>query len=97
MKTPKTWIITGAARGLGREMSKAVLDSGENVVATVRTKPEELAEKLGRHPSLHVAVLDINDDVQAEKVAAETATKFGSIGWGIYCSTKFAVVPTTMT
>jgi NAD(P)-dependent dehydrogenase (short-subunit alcohol dehydrogenase family) len=79
MEKTKTWIITGAARGFGLEISKAVLDSGDNVVATVRSKPEELAEKLGRHSGLDVAILDINDEVQAEKVAAEAAKKFGSI------------------
>jgi NAD(P)-dependent dehydrogenase (short-subunit alcohol dehydrogenase family) len=79
MKTPKTWIITGAARGFGLEIGKAVLDSGDNVVATVRSKPEDLAEKLGRHPRLHVAILDINDEGRAEKVAMDAVNKFGSI------------------
>jgi NAD(P)-dependent dehydrogenase (short-subunit alcohol dehydrogenase family) len=61
----KTWIITGAARGFGLEISKAVLGSGDNVVATVRSKPEDLAAKLDNHPKLHVASLDITDEPQA--------------------------------
>jgi hypothetical protein len=64
MKTPKTWIITAALRGFGFEISKAVLDTGDNVVARVRSKPEELASRLGSRPHLHVALLDINDEAQ---------------------------------
>ena len=79
MKTTKTWIITGASRGFGLEISKAVMASGDNVVATVRNKPEELADKLEHHPKLHVVTLDINEEAQAIKVAAETVERFGSI------------------
>jgi len=79
MKKTKTWIITGASRGFGLEISKAVMASGGNVVATVRSKPEELAAKLDHHPKLHVAILDINEEAQAIKVAAETVERFGSI------------------
>jgi NAD(P)-dependent dehydrogenase (short-subunit alcohol dehydrogenase family) len=79
MEKTKTWIITGASRGFGLEISKAVLASGDNVVATVRTKPEELAGKLDRNPKLYVAVLDISDEAQASKVAGQTVERFGSI------------------
>jgi NAD(P)-dependent dehydrogenase (short-subunit alcohol dehydrogenase family) len=79
MKKTKTWIITGASRGFGLEISKAVMASGDNVVATVRSKPEELAVKLEHHPKLHVAILDINEEAQAIKVAAETVERFGSV------------------
>ena len=79
MKKTKTWIITGASRGFGLEIGKAVLASGDNVVGTVRSKPEELASKLDHHRNLHVAILDINDELQGMQVAAETVEKFGSI------------------
>ena len=79
MKKTKTWIITGASRGFGLEISKAVLASGDKVTATVRSRPEELAAKLDHHSNLHVAILDINDELQAMQVAAETVEKYGSI------------------
>jgi len=79
MKKTKIWIITGASRGFGLEISKAVLASGDNVVATVRSKPEELAAKLDHSPKLYVAILDISDEAEAIKVAAQTVEKFGSI------------------
>ena len=63
----------------GLEIGKAVLASGDNVVGTVRSKPEELASKLDHHRNLHVAILDINDELQGMQVAAETVEKFGSI------------------
>lgn len=79
MNTSKTWIITGAARGFGQEISRAVLASGDKVVATVRSRPEELQAQLGNHPNLHVAVLDITDEAQAREVAAGSLARFGRI------------------
>jgi NAD(P)-dependent dehydrogenase (short-subunit alcohol dehydrogenase family) len=78
-KKPKTWMITGACRGFGLEISKAVLSSGDNVVATDRTKPVELVKKLNYHVNLHVAMLDIHDELRAVKVADEAVERFGSI------------------
>lgn len=75
----KVWIITGAARGFGMEISKAVLASRDTVVATVRSRPDELKSQLGNHANLHVALLDITDEAQAHQVAAETVEKFGRI------------------
>ncbi len=78
MKAAKVWIITGASRGFGLEISRAALANGDIVVATVRSHPEKLEAQLN-HPNLHVAELDITDEAQAQKVAAETVEKFGSI------------------
>ena len=78
-KKNKIWIITGAARGFGQQISKAVLATGDVVIATVRSRPEELKSKLGNHPNLHVAILDITNEDQARNVAAEAAKSFGRI------------------
>ncbi|HTF51672.1 MAG TPA: short-chain dehydrogenase/reductase, partial [Pseudonocardia sp.] len=32
----RTWLITGSSRGFGRELAKAVLETGDHVVATAR-------------------------------------------------------------
>ena len=80
MKKPnKIWIITGAARGFGQQISKAVLAAGDIVIATVRSRPEELKAQLGSHPNLHVAILDITNEDQARNVAAEAVKNFGRI------------------
>jgi NAD(P)-dependent dehydrogenase (short-subunit alcohol dehydrogenase family) len=75
----KIWIITGASRGFGQQISRAVLASGDTVVATVRSRPEELKAQLDNHPNLHVTILDITNEAQARIVAAETVEKFGRI------------------
>src|SRR5262249_3296600 len=79
MKKTKTWIITGASRGFGLEISKAVLATGDNVIATVRGKPEELSANLDHHPNLHVLILDVTDEAQARTVAANAIERFGRI------------------
>src|ERR1700756_3442273 len=78
-KPNKIWIITGAARGFGRQISNAVLATGDIVIATVRSRPEELKAQLGYHPNLHVAILDITDEDQARNVASEAVKSFGHI------------------
>ncbi len=79
MKTQKTWFITGASRGFGLNITEAVLNSGDNVVATVRSKPEDLAAKLGNNPNLLVVVLDTTNEEQAIAAAAAGIAKFGKI------------------
>jgi NAD(P)-dependent dehydrogenase (short-subunit alcohol dehydrogenase family) len=34
----KVWLVTGSARGLGREIVEAALQAGEQVVATARDR-----------------------------------------------------------
>lgn len=38
----KTWLITGASRGLGLVIARAALENGDNVIATAR-RPEKLS------------------------------------------------------
>lgn len=35
-RTPKTWFVTGASRGLGRAFVEAALEAGDRVAATTR-------------------------------------------------------------
>ena len=42
----KTWLITGAGRGMGADIAKAALAAGRDVVATGRN-PDAVAEALG--------------------------------------------------
>lgn len=79
MKTQKVWFITGASRGFGFEIAKAVLASGDKVTATVRSKPEELASSLGNPEGLQVISLDVTSEAQAEKAAADAVARFGTI------------------
>jgi NAD(P)-dependent dehydrogenase (short-subunit alcohol dehydrogenase family) len=65
----KTWLITGAGRGMGVEFARAALAAGHNVVATGRN-PETVRAALGEHDNLLVAALDVNDAHSAEAAAA---------------------------
>ncbi|RCW48338.1 oxidoreductase [Paenibacillus prosopidis] len=79
MKNQKAWFITGAARGIGFEILKAVLETGDNVVATVRSSAESLADKLENPENLQVVLLDINDEQQTIAAANQAVQKFGKI------------------
>ncbi|TWB08762.1 short-subunit dehydrogenase [Rhizobium sp. ERR 1071] len=74
----KVWLVTGASRGLGRELTRAALDAGETVVATARS-PEAVQKAFGSDDRLHALALDITDAEAANAVAAETVNRFGAI------------------
>jgi NAD(P)-dependent dehydrogenase (short-subunit alcohol dehydrogenase family) len=40
---PRTWLISGSSRGVGRALAEAALAAGENVVATARI-PDQLRD-----------------------------------------------------
>ena len=62
---PRTWLVTGCSRGLGRQLAEAVLMAGHNLVATAR-RPEVLADLVARHPGRACAtVLDVRNRAQA--------------------------------
>ena len=75
----KVWLVTGASRGLGREITRAALDAGETVVATARSADMVRDACGGTHDRLHAVALDITDAEAANSVAAETAERFGAI------------------
>ena len=75
----KVWLVTGASRGLGREITRAALDAGETVVATARSTHAVREAFAGEHDRLHALALDITDAEGANRVAAETTERFGAI------------------
>ncbi|WP_121810091.1 oxidoreductase [Mucilaginibacter kameinonensis] len=79
MKTQKVWFITGASRGFGLEISKAVLASGDKLVATVRKNPETFSAQFDNNPNQLVVPLDITNEEQAKEAAAKAIEHFGRI------------------
>ncbi len=79
MINQKVWFITGASRGFGLEITKAALAEGNKVVATVRSKPEQLAAQLDNNENLLITVLDVTDEAQALDAAKQATDKFGRI------------------
>lgn len=79
MKNQKTWFITGASRGFGLDITKAVLAAGDRVVATVRSNPDKLVDTLDNHPELLVVVLDVTNEQQVREGIGAGIAKFGKI------------------
>lgn len=74
----KTWIITGAGRGLGVDIAKAALAAGYNVVATGRN-PAAVAEALGDADNLLVAKLDVTRSQDAQAAVEAALERFGGV------------------
>ncbi|MGY1733867.1 SDR family oxidoreductase [Geodermatophilus sp. SYSU D01045] len=76
---PKTWFITGASRGFGREWAIAALERGDTVAATARDTAtlDDLVERFGDAVlPLRLDVTDREADVGAVQQAAE---RFGRL------------------
>ena len=73
----RVWMITGASRGIGAEIAKAVLASGDKLVATARTLKG--LEHLEPSEKLLSTVLDVGDERQAIEAVEAGAARFGHI------------------
>ena len=72
----KTWLITGSSRGLGRALAEAVLNAGDNLVATARNTSglEDLAD---RYPAQVILwPLDVTDYLAAEAAVNVAVERF---------------------
>ena len=73
----RVWMITGASRGFGAEISKAVLAAGDKLVATARTM--EGLQHLGASDNLFNIALDVTDEPQARAAVSAALAHFGHI------------------
>lgn len=79
MSKQKVWFITGASKGMGLEITKAILNNGDKVIATSRNT-ETLLEKVVDHKdNLLPLKLDITDEKDVQKAIANGIEKFGQI------------------
>jgi NAD(P)-dependent dehydrogenase (short-subunit alcohol dehydrogenase family) len=77
--TARTWLITGASAGLGRELVVAALNRGDRVVATSR-RPERLDDLTREHGDRLLAMaLDVSDPDNARSVVAAATEGFGTV------------------
>ncbi|MES9605249.1 oxidoreductase [Actinomadura sp. NPDC000929] len=75
----RTWLITGASRGLGRHLTEAVLDAGDQVVATAR-RPQQLDDLAARHDQrIRAVALDVTDPAAAARAVEEATVAFGRL------------------
>jgi NAD(P)-dependent dehydrogenase (short-subunit alcohol dehydrogenase family) len=75
----KTWLITGAGSGFGRQLTELLLERGDRVAATVR-KPDALQDLTARHGSkLWIAILDVSDSKAVHSVIDRAFLELGRI------------------
>lgn len=76
---PKTWLITGSSRGLGRALANAVLASGDNLLATARN-PRELEDLPAQSKGqLMIRQLDVTDFAAARQAVKDAVERFGRL------------------
>jgi NAD(P)-dependent dehydrogenase (short-subunit alcohol dehydrogenase family) len=78
MSEKKVWLITGAGRGLGVDIAKAVLASGDAVVAAGRDSAR-VAAALGRHENMLPVKLDVTRPEDAQAAVETALAKFERI------------------
>ncbi len=77
--TPRTWFITGAARGLGAAIARAALDAGDNVVVAGRNR-DALIKVVGPDSDRVLSVaLDVADLTAAQPAVNAALARFGRI------------------
>lgn len=78
-QTPRTWLITGSSRGLGRAFAEAALRHGDAVVATARN-PASLDPLAEAHPDRALPLaLDVADRAAVFDVVGKAAGFTGRI------------------
>ena len=78
MTNNKVWLITGAGRGMGVDITKAALAAGHKVVATGRNT-DSVAKALGEAENLLIVKLDVTKQADAEAAVNAAVEKFGRI------------------
>jgi NAD(P)-dependent dehydrogenase (short-subunit alcohol dehydrogenase family) len=75
----KTWFITGASRGFGREWSIAALERGDTVAATARDTDtlKDLAERFG--DAILPLKLDVTDRAAVFAALSQAHAQFGKL------------------
>ncbi|MDS7593997.1 oxidoreductase [Agrobacterium tumefaciens] len=75
----KVWFITGAARGIGKEVALAALAAGDKVVVTGRNVEQLTKVYNGCGDNVLALQLDVSDEEQAATAITETIAYFGRI------------------
>lgn len=87
----RTWLITGVSSGFGYELSKQLLQKGENVIGTVRSR-SKIEELIAAYPNtFDCEILDVTDISKIHQVVDKAFQKFGKIdvivsnaGYGLF-------------
>ncbi len=75
----RIWFVTGASRGIGAEIVKAALASGDRVVATGRDRAQLLRTFSAAADRVLAVELDVTNEAQAQSAVAAALDHFGRI------------------
>ena len=77
---PATWFVTGTSRGLGLDLTRQLLERGDNVAATTRSTPD-LLSSLGDVDTtrLQAHTLDLRDERAVSTAINATTERFGGL------------------
>jgi NAD(P)-dependent dehydrogenase (short-subunit alcohol dehydrogenase family) len=75
----KTWLVTGSARGLGRDIAEAVLAAGNRLLATARDLGGLGDLKARYRDQVQTAVLDVTDAEAAQRAVRLAVETFGGL------------------
>ncbi|WP_213805232.1 oxidoreductase [Granulicella sp. dw_53] len=73
----KVWLVTGASRGIGAEIAKAVLAAGDQLVAAAR-KVETL-DYLGKQDNVFNVAMDVTNEEGVQEAVKLALAHFGRI------------------
>ena len=73
----RTWLITGASRGFGAEIAKAVLAAGDRLIATARNQAD--LQQFGTSKDVLTLSMDVTDEAQVKAAIATALEKLGQI------------------
>lgn len=87
----KTWLVTGVSSGFGYEMTKQLLETGNTVIGTVRSK-NKIEEFISKYPkTFDCRILDVTDVPAVHAVVDDAFAKHGKIdvivsnaGYGLF-------------
>ena len=78
MNTDKVWFVTGASKGLGLSLVRALLAAGYKVAATSRTA-QSLEKAVGATENFLALEVDLTDETSVREAINRTTGKFGGI------------------
>src|SRR4051812_41048794 len=75
------YLLTGASRGLGFAVARALVDDGARVLVSARSADAvaSAAEELGGEPNAFGTAADLGDPATAERLVGETREKLGRV------------------
>jgi NAD(P)-dependent dehydrogenase (short-subunit alcohol dehydrogenase family) len=75
----RTWLVTGSSRGFGRALCEAILDAGDNLLATARDPNLLSGLGAGRPGSVATARLDVTCEEDAAAAVTTAIERFGAL------------------